>query len=618
MCDLKNQIKILEKEQNYTQAISLLKKEVYKNPRDLSIQTELGNFYALAGNFEEALGYFRRVHHIFRDNPQIIQSITFCLNNLGNEYHAKRNFKQSLLYFEELIDFDQSNWQYLYNYANVLQDVLRLKDAIQYYLLAIKAGGINDEDLFNNLGNAYQKINNLDEAKRCFEKSYDLKSNDNALIQLIHLNQKLNDWNGFDNLMDKVYKRLNHQPINFSFPPFPMLSLPGITNEQYLKIANQWNTRIRLSQKSIEKHSASKGKIKVAYMSADFRQHPLYHLVYDCLTHHDKDKFEISLLYNGIEEKTIEYKKFSTLPYNFINTYQLSDEYLINLITTNHIDILIDLSGFTKNSRSTILAYHPAPIQINWLGYPSTLGCHNEKPLCDFVLADRHIIPKNNEKYFTEEAIFLEPTYQPNNRQRPLIQTDKKKFNLPENQFIWGCFNQNLKITKNTFDTWIEILKKCQNSVLWLLVNNQVVVNNIRTYLKENHIQSERVIFAEYTSITDHMGRLSHVDLFLDCYPYNAHTTVADAIYQNKPMLTMEGESMQSRVAGSLLKAVGCYKDLVANNPKEYIDKAINFYNNPQELKIIENTINDNKQKLFNPQSYCEQLESIFLRLMSS
>lgn len=618
MCDLKNQIKILEKEQNYTQAISLLKKEVYKNPRDLSIQTELGNFYALAGNFEEALGYFRRVHHIFRDNPQIIQSITFCLNNLGNEYHAKRNFKQSLLYFEELIDFDQSNWQYLYNYANVLQDVLRLKDAIQYYLLAIKAGGINDEDLFNNLGNAYQKINNLDEAKRCFEKSYDLKSNDNALIQLIHLNQKLNDWNGFDNLMDKVYKRLNHQPINFSFPPFPMLSLPGITNEQYLKIANQWNTRIRLSQKSIEKHSASKGKIKVAYMSADFRQHPLYHLVYDCLTHHDKDKFEISLLYNGIEEKTVEYKKFSTLPYNFINTYQLSDEYLINLITTNHIDILIDLSGFTKNSRSTILAYHPAPIQINWLGYPSTLGCHNEKPLCDFVLADRHIIPKNNEKYFTEEAIFLEPTYQPNNRQRPLIQTDKKKFNLPEKQFIWGCFNQNLKITKNTFDTWIEILKKCQNSVLWLLVNNQVAVNNIRTYLKENHIQSERVIFAEYTSITDHMGRLSHVDLFLDCYPYNAHTTVADAIYQNKPMLTMEGESMQSKVAGSLLKAVGCYKDLVANNPKEYIDKAINFYNNPHELKIIENTINDNKQKLFNPQSYCEQLESIFLGLMSS
>ena len=618
MCDLKNQIKILEKEQNYTQAISLLKKEVYKNPRDLSIQTELGNFYALAGNFEEALGYFRRVHHIFRDNPQIIQSITFCLNNLGNEYHAKRNFKQSLLYFEELIDFDQSNWQYLYNYANVLQDVLRLKDAIQYYLLAIKAGGINDEDLFNNLGNAYQKINNLDEAKRCFEKSYDLKSNDNALIQLIHLNQKLNDWNGFDNLMDKVYKRLNHQPINFSFPPFPMLSLPGITNEQYLKIANQWNTRIRLSQKSIEKHSVSKGKIKVAYMSADFRQHPLYHLVYDCLTHHDKDKFEISLLYNGIEEKTVEYKKFSTLPYNFINTYQLSDEYLINLITTNHIDILIDLSGFTKNSRSTILAYHPAPIQINWLGYPSTLGCHNEKPLCDFVLADRHIIPKNNEKYFTEEAIFLEPTYQPNNRQRPLIQTDKKKFNLPEKQFIWGCFNQNLKITKNTFDTWIEILKKCQNSVLWLLVNNQVVVNNIRTYLKENHIQSERVIFAEYTSIADHMGRLSHVDLFLDCYPYNAHTTVADAIYQNKPMLTMEGEYMQSRVAGSLLKAVGCYKDLVANNPKEYIDKAINFYNNPQELKIIENTINDNKQKLFNPQSYCEQLESIFLGLMSS
>ena len=365
---------------------------------------------------------------------------------------------------------------------------------------------MNDEDLFNNLGNAYQKINNLDEAKRCFEKSYDLKPNDNALIQLIHLNQKLNDWNDFDTLMDKVYNRLNHQPINFSFPPFPMLSLPGITNEQYLKIANQWNTRIRLSRKSKENHSVRKGKIKVAYMSADFRQHPLYHLVHDCLSHHDKDKFEISLLYNGLEEKTEEYKNFSSLPYNFINTYELSDECLIDLITSNHIDILIDLSGFTKNSRSTILAYHPAPIQINWLGYPSTLGSHNEKSLCDYVVADQHIIPQGNEMYFTEEVIFLKPTYQPNNRQRPLIQIDKKKFNLPENQFIWACFNQNLKITKNIFDTWIDILKKCQNSVLWLLVNNHVAVNNIRIYLHENHIQSERVIFAEYISISEHMG----------------------------------------------------------------------------------------------------------------
>ena len=168
------------------------------------------------------------------------------------------------------------------------------------------------------------------------------------------------------------------------------------------------------------------------------------------------------------------------------------------------------------------------------------------------------------------------------------------------------------------FDTWIEILKKCQNSVLWLLVNNQVAVNNIRIYLHENHIQSERVIFAEYTSISEHMGRLRHVDLFLDCYPYNAHTTVADAIYQNKPTLTMEGESMQSRVAGSLLKAVGCHEELVANNQKEYIDKAINFYNNPHELKIIENTINHNKHKLFNPQSFCNQLEGVFLGLMSS
>ena len=237
----------------------------------------------MAGDFEEALGYFRRVYHVFRDNDHLAESISFCLNELGNDAFLKRNYQQSKLYFEELINHESNNWRHFYNYANVLQANNEIKISVSHYLTAQSKGGRDDEDLYNNLANAYLKLDNLNEAKKCYEKSYQLKKNDNALVQLLHLNQKINDWNEFDTLMKDILNRLKDD--NFSFPPFPMLTLPGISNEQYLKIACQWNKKL-LFEPGMHTHPTkiNDRKAKIAYMSSDLRNHPLFYLVHDALS----------------------------------------------------------------------------------------------------------------------------------------------------------------------------------------------------------------------------------------------------------------------------------------------------------------------------------------------
>ena len=616
MHDLNKILADLESQNKFDEAIQLLKKELKKVPRDLSIQTEIGNYYALAGDFEEALGYFRRVYHVFRDNDHLAESISFCLNELGNDAFIKRNYQQSKLYFEELINHENNNWRHFYNYANVLQANNEIIAAIDHYLTAQSKGGGDDEDLYNNLANAYLKLDNLSEAKKCYEKSYQLKKNDNALVQLLHLNQKINDWSEFDTLMKDIHNRLKDD--NFSFPPFPMLTLPGFSNEQYLKIACQWNKKLPFEPAMHNRSTKiNDRKAKIAYMSSDLRNHPLFYLVHDALSFHDEDKFELFFLFNGVEEKSKEYLSFNKLSTNFINTFNIPDHELVQKISDLDIDILVDLSGFTKNSRTNILKYHPAPIQVNWLGYPGTFGSFNGKPLCDYIFADEIVIDKRNTKFFSEQIINLKPTYQPNNFKRPSIKVSRDLYHLPDDHFIFASFNQNLKITKDIFDVWINILQECPKSSLWILLQNDISKRNIKEYVRNNGLDDNRIIIAEYAPIEEHIGRIEHVDLFLDCYPYNAHTTIADAIYQNKPTITYIGEAMQSRVGASLLHAIDCFEELVFDNLQDYKKQAIFYYNNQQNLKHLNIKINNKKHVLFQPDEYIKNIEEIYLNFIS-
>jgi predicted O-linked N-acetylglucosamine transferase (SPINDLY family) len=273
------------------------------------------------------------------------------------------------------------------------------------------------------------------------------------------------------------------------------------------------------------------------------------------------------------------------------------------------VAILVDLTGFTQNSRTGIVALKPAPISINWLGFAGTMGEVNRKPLFDYVISDK-IISLNQTDDMSEELLYL-PCYQPNNSQRPVGNTTtKNEHNLPENSVVFCCFNQSFKITPVVFAIWMRILYQTPNSVFWLLDCNTWARDNLRNAAEKAGIDNKRLIFAPRLAIAEHLERHIHADLFLDTSPYNAHTSASDALWMGLPLLTRMGDTFASRVAGSLLKHINL-PELIAQNWQEYEDKALFFAKNPTAL-------NDLKQKLktqiihsslFKPDQFARNLE---------
>ena len=363
--------------------------------------------------------------------------------------------------------------------------------------------------------------------------------------------------------------------------------LPCLDNKEHLTIANSWINSHNLDLQNSKKLSRrnTDEKITLAYMSADFRMHPLYYLIIDILKLHKREKFEIKLLYSGKNDNSTEMKEFKSLDADFINISQMSDKLLYDKIIEEKVDILIDLSGFTMSSRSMIAAYKPAPITINWLGFPGTMGYLDKEPLYDFLLSDDYIIPENQETYYAEQIIRLPNCYQPNIGSRPQPKAiEKSHYNIDDKTFIFASFGQSVKISEDIFKVWLNLLKNKNNSILWLLESNAHAHENLKAYAREYGIDSDRIIFADKVEFQEHISRHTIIDLFLDTYPYNAHTSASDALWAGCPILTMSGDTFASRVAGSILKEIGC-DDLITNDIKEYFNKALYFAN--KEIVMI-------------------------------
>jgi len=274
----------------------------------------------------------------------------------------------------------------------------------------------------------------------------------------------------------------------------------------------------------------------------------------------------------------------------------------------------VDLNGYTKNSRVEIFSERFCPLQISFLGYPGTSGIKN----IDYLIADKNLIPEKNKKYYTEKIIYLPNCYQPSDSTRLVI--DKKltreDFNIRNDQFVFCCFNTTHKINPKIFDSWVNILKKVNNSVIWLLENNNISQKNLKKEAILRKIDPERIIFCKRTSSKEHIKRYQLADLFLDTFPYGAHTTANEALFSGLPIITIIGESFQSRVCSSLLTTIGL-KELITNSYDEYENLAINIAKNPQKLKLIKDNlkINIKNSPLFKSKFYAENLEKAYISI---
>ena len=281
---------------------------------------------------------------------------------------------------------------------------------------------------------------------------------------------------------------------------------------------------------------------------------------------------------------------------------------------------MVDLTGFTQNSRSQIVALRPAAINVSWLGFPGTMGDLDGEPLFDYILSDAFITPPTDASTYSEKLALLPNTYQVNDRRRPLAITKSRiEYGLPKAGFIFCCFNQTFKILPEIFNCWMHLLNQTPNSVLWLLECNQWAKANLIREAQARGVDKERLIFAPRVTMADHLARQTCADLFLDTLPYNAHTTASDALWMGLPVLTCSGDTFASRVAGSLLKAANL-DELVTTSLEEYEQKALRLANNPIELKRIKKQLEENREKLtlFDTALFTKNLESLYQEMWTS
>lgn len=435
-----------------------------------------------------------------------------------------------------------------------------------------------------------------------------------APMTFYDLSRSMCEWDRLDEWRGKIREVLARKEAGM-VSPFHLLSLPGISSSEQRACAELW-MKARADAATSERaeldfcfDSESKPKLRLGYLSCDFHEHATALLLVELFEAHDRGQFEVFAYSYGPDDGSGMRQRLRRCFDHFEDIQSMSSREAACLIHRHQIDILIDLKGYTQSTRTAILTLRPAPIQVNYLGYPGTLG----GSVCDYIITDRFLTPPESANDYSEAFAYLPDTYQPHGRHAPIGERPSRAAaGLPEQGFVFCCFNQPYKITPDIFDVWCRLLANVPGSVLWLLKTTRSM-GNLRNEAYQRGIAPERLVFADDRSQIDHLGRLPLADLVLDTLPYNAHTTASDALWANVPLVTCSGDTFPSRVAGSLLRAVGL-PQLVADDLDQYYTLAFDLAMNPDLLARTRTQLAANRldSPLFDILRYTRNLESLY------
>ena len=352
-------------------------------------------------------------------------------------------------------------------------------------------------------------------------------------------------------------------------------------------------------------------RIRIAYLSADFHDHATAHLLTELIERHDRSRFEVTAISYGRGFEDRYRARLMRAFDRFLDLRDHADRAIAQTLRDLEIDIAIDLKGHTLDGRPGILALRPAPIQVNYLGYPGTIGAS----YIDYLIADRIVIPQAHEAFYCESIVRLPDSYQPNDSSRPIGDeiASRQAFGLPERGFVFCCFNSPYKLTPPIFDVWMRLLHRVDGSVLWLLEGGPVVRENLRRAAEASGIAGERLVFAPRADQAEHLARHRHADLLLDCLPYGGHTTVSDALWAGLPAVTCLGTSFAGRVAASLLKAAGL-PELVTEDLDAYEALALALAQDGARLADLKQRLARGRTTcaLFDTPRYCRHIEAAY------
>jgi predicted O-linked N-acetylglucosamine transferase (SPINDLY family) len=365
------------------------------------------------------------------------------------------------------------------------------------------------------------------------------------------------------------------------------------------------------AQKFLPRAPAAASKLRVGYLSADFHGHATAWLIAEMIEKHDRSRYSVYGYSLGPDDQSPTRRRLVNAFDRFVDLRSVSFLQAAQWIAADDVQILVDLKGYTRESRTEILALRPAPVQVNYLGFPGTMGA----PFMDYILVDDFIVPADQQPFFSERLVHLPGCYQVNDSRREIspCTPSRAECKLPEEGFVFCSFNNNYKITPEVFDVWMELLKRVEGSVLWLLEGNAFAPANLRREAESRGVASRRLVFAPRMPLPEHLARHRLADLFLDTFPVNAHTTASDALWAGCPVLTLAGETFVSRVAGSLLRTIGL-PELITYSFDEYQAMALRLARNAELLAGLRGRLEVNRKtsRLFDAGRFARNTEEAY------
>jgi len=583
----------------------------------------LGNALRESGRLEEAINCYRTTLRLKPDHPHaynnlgnamkdkaMVKEAIHCYatavrlmprfaaahSNLGSILKEQGKVEQALAHYHEAITIDPMFADAYSNMGNAYKDLGKIEESIKCYTTAIRIRP-NFADAYSNLASAYKDGGQVVDAITCYRKALTLKPDfPDAFANLVHSLVFICDWKtrdlDFRQLSELLRQQMMQDQILPSVQPFHALVYP-LSLAEMQAIAAKYAERAKMNVALLDfpkfrfrPKPRNTTRLKIGYVSSDLGNHPLSHLMQSVFGMHDKGNFEVTCYALTSHDQSTWRDKIESEVEHFKDISGLQNGDAARLINADGIDILINLNGYTKGARNEIFALRPAPLQVSYMGFCGTMGAD----YIQYMVVDKEVIPPQYRQYYTESLIYMPHSYFVNDHAQsarfvfePSELPTRAHYGVPEDKFVFCNFNQIYKVDPDIFTTWMNILKRVPNSILWILRFPPAGEANIRAEALARGVGPDRLHFTNVAPKDEHIKRGHLADLFLDTPCCNAHTTGCDILWSGTPMLTLSGKKMATRVGASLLKAA-MIPELVTASREEYEEVAVDLAMDPEKL----------------------------------
>ena len=597
---------------NSVEAISCYQKAVEIKPDFVEAYNNMGNAFRGQGKLVEAISSFQKALNIKSDYAE-------AYNNMGNAFQDQGDLLQAISCYQKALEIKPDYSKAYTNMGNAFRDQGKLVEAISCYKKALE---IQPEfaGAYTNMGNAFQDQGKSVEAISCYQKALEIKPEfAEPYSELFHQLQRTCTWQKLQAMtakLDNLTKEALDSGKKTAESPF--ISLSRHTDlSRNLAIARSWSREISRAMSNLKIHfsfdgrRSAKTRVAIGYLSNDFRDHPMAHLMLGLFGLHNRDEFEIFCYSYGEDDGSQYRARIQRDSDKFVDLRHLNHAEAARCIYEDQVDILVDLKGYTGGGRLEICALRPAPIQVRYLGLAGTTGAD----FFDYIITDRIVTPEDHASYYSENFVYLPHCYQVNDHTQAICDKDWKRldFGLPEGSFVFCSFNQGYKIEPLMFNSWMNILGQVPEAVLWMPRLGETAEKNLRQEAEVRGVKPARLIFAERLPKNEHLARLRLADMALDTRIVSGAATTSDSLWAGVPVITLQGNNFASRMSSSILRGIGL-SETIAHSLEDYEAFAVRLALNPSELQTTRQRLAKNRltEPLFDTSRFAKNLEKAY------